>query len=135
MALLLKKFSPAKIFDIEQAVEHSKALLEDWLPKYKFKSWKKRETSGATVTAKDRRDRASEVATALGDANHWHSHGRGITIRDLEGDKIKLRVKDFGLEPDLNSQIRHYHGLFVDYMKTQRMTAAVHCGRNIRRIA
>ena len=135
LALLLKKFSPAKIFDIEQAVEHSKALLEDWLPKYKFKSWKTKETSGKAVTPKDRRERAIEVAKALGDANHWHSHGRGITIRDLESEKIKLKVKDFGDDSDLNTQIRHYHGLFVDYMKKQRMTAAVHCGRSIRRIA
>jgi ClpP class serine protease len=38
LAILLKKFHPAKIFDIEQAVEHSKGLLQDWLPRYKFKN-------------------------------------------------------------------------------------------------
>lgn len=135
LAVLLKKFDPAKLFDIEQAIEHSKSLLEDWLPKYKFKDWTKKETTGAKVTPACRKERAVEVAEALGDAKHWHSHGRGITIRELESDKIKLKVKDFGEDADLNNAIRHYHGLFVDFMQKKSMKAAIHSRRGTRRIA
>lgn len=135
LAILLKKFDPAKLFDIEQAIEHSKSLLEDWLPQYKFKDWTKRESSQKKVTAADRKARAVEVAEALGDAKHWHSHGRGITIRELQSDKIKLKVKDFGEDQELNAAIRHYHGLFVDYMQKRAMKGSIHCRRGIRRIA
>jgi hypothetical protein len=123
------------LFDIEQAVEHSKSLLEGWLPKYKFKDWTKKETTGARVTPSDRKERAIEVAEALGDAKHWHSHGRGITIRELESDKIKLKVKDFGDDKELNPAIRHYHGLFVDYMHKRGMKGATHSRLGIRRVA
>lgn len=135
LAILLQKFNPARIFDIEQAVEHSKALLKDWLPKYKFKNWSERETTKASVAHEDRENRAVEVAEALGDANHWHSHGRGITIRDLEGDKIKLKVIDFGQQRELNNAIRDYHGLLVDYMNKRSMRFAVQGARGVRKIA
>ena len=135
LSLLLKKFDPAKLFHIEQAVEHSKSLLEDWLPRYKFKDWTRKEISKKRVTAADRKARAIEVAKALGDAKHWHSHGRGITIRELQSDKIKLKVRDFGENQELNLAIRHYHGLFIDYLQKRGMKGAIHCRHGIRRIA
>jgi hypothetical protein len=134
LALLLRKFDPAKLFDIEQAVEHSKSLLVDWLTKYKFKDWKQTETRGIAVTPDMKRQRAEQIATILGDAENWHSHGRGITMIDLQGDKIKLKVKDFAETNDLNQTVRHYHGLFTDYMSKLGWTSAIHTARGMRRV-
>jgi hypothetical protein len=129
---LITKFDPAKLFLIEQAVEHSKQLLREWLPKYKFKSWTVKETSGAPVTDTDRQDRADSIASALGDANKWHSHGRGVTMRELADEGIKLKVSNYGDNEELYRNISHYYGLFIDYMRKRRITAALHSSRRLR---
>lgn len=135
MAYLIKRFDPGKLFLIEQSVEHSKALLKDWLPKYKFKNWITHETSQTPVTDLDRQVRANEVAAALGDAKHWHSHGRGVGIRDLTSEKIKLKVVNYGENKALNNIIANYYGLMIDYMRKNRYAGALHSRRRIRRLA
>jgi len=135
LAYLIKRFDPGKLFLIEQAVEHSKALLKDWLPKYKFKNWTVHETSQTPVTDKDRQDRANMIAEALGNAKHWHSHGRGVGIKELTGDAIKLKVGNYGDDDDLNTNIANYYGLLTDYMRRNRYTAALHSRRGLRRLA
>ena len=115
LAYLLKKFDPATLFFLEQAKSHSESLLEDWLPKHKLKDWKKRATSGKTVTPAYKRQRAKAIAKILGDAERWHSHGRGIGIRELTSDEIKLQVVNFGDDAALNAKIRPYYDLFTDY--------------------
>lgn len=134
LAILIKKFDPAKLFDIEQSVDHAKSLLKEWLPKYKFKDWDKGATSGKPVEDGDKVARADEIASVLGDAKRWHSHGRGITIRELESEEIKLKIKDFGSDPKLNATIRHYHGLFIDYLRKRGMRGALHSSRGVRRV-
>jgi Serine dehydrogenase proteinase len=134
LAFLINKFDPAKLFWIEQATEHSKSLLREWLPKYKFKSWTIRETSGAAVTPADREQRADKIAEVLGDAKKWHSHGRGLTIRELESDDIKLKIENYSDNNDLYRNISHYRGLFVDYMGRRQFRAALHTKRGIRRL-
>lgn len=135
VSYLISKFDPAKLFWIEQSIEHSKQLLREWLPKYKLKSWKKRKTSGSVVTEKNRQERADAIATCLGDAARWHSHGRGITIRDLESDEIKLVINNFSKREDLSGNIAHYHGLFTDYLQRRGYNAALHSPRILRRLA
>ena len=135
LAFLMKKFDPAKLFDIEQAIEHSKSLLEEWLPKYKFKDWNVTETKQSPVSPDDKKNRAIEIANILGNAERWHSHGRGITIKELMSEEIKLKVNDFSKNDNLNTLIRNYHGLFVDYMSRRAMTGAIHCRRGLRRIS
>jgi hypothetical protein len=133
LAILIKKFDPAKLFDIEQSVDHAKSLLKEWLPKYKFKDWATTAT-GRPVEADDKIKRAEDIASVLGDAKRWHSHGRGITIRELESEEIKLKIKDFGIDPKLNATIRHYHGLFIDYMRKRGFRGALHSARGVRRV-
>lgn len=133
LAILIKKFDPAKLFDIEQSVDHAKSLLKEWLPKYKFKDWGTTST-GKTVDDNDKIARADEIAAVLGDAKRWHSHGRGITIRELESEEIKLKIKDFGADPKLNATIRHYHGLFIDYLRKRGIRGALHSTRGVRRV-
>jgi hypothetical protein len=135
VAYLIKRFDPAKLFTIEQAIEHSKQLLREWLPKYKFKSWTVKETSGLPVTDADRTQRANEIASALGDAKLWHSHGRGVGIKELTGDAIKLKVKDFRSDATINQNISHYYGLLTDFMARNRHSAALHSRRGLRRLS
>jgi hypothetical protein len=135
LAYLIKRFDPAILFTIEQAIEHSKSLLRTWLPKYKFKSWTVKETSGEPVTAADRQQRADDIATVLGNAEHWHSHGRGIGIKDLESDLIKLKVVNYGDDKALNAIISHYYGLLIDYMRGNGHKSALHSSRGLRKLA
>jgi hypothetical protein len=135
LAYLIKRFDPAILFTVEQAIEHSKSLLRAWLPKYKFKSWTVKETSGEQVTAEDRQQRADDIATILGNAEHWHSHGRGIGIKELESDLIKLKVVNYGDDKALNRNISHYYGLLMDYMRKNGYKSIVHSGRGLRRLA
>ncbi|WP_342362732.1 SDH family Clp fold serine proteinase [Terrarubrum flagellatum] len=134
LAFLIKKFDPAKLFDIEQSIDHAKSLLKDWLPKYKFKDWTETNDRKAPVGEEDKKKRAEEIADVLGNTKRWHSHGRGITIRELASEEIKLKIANFGEEPKLNEAIRHYHGLFVDYLAKKGMRAALHSVRGVRRI-
>lgn len=134
LAVLIKKFDPAKLFDIEQSVDHAKSLLKEWLPKYKFKDWGPNTATGKPVTADDKVTRAEEIAAVLGNPQRWHSHGRGITIRELESEEIKLKIKDFGADPKLNATIRQYHGLFIDYLRKRGIRGALHSARGVRRV-
>ena len=135
LSFLLKKFDPAEIFRVEQSIEHSKSLLTSWLPRFKFKNWRKTETRGIDVTHEIKVQRAAQIAEVLGNAERWHSHGRGISMNDLEGDDIGLKTQDFGADPHLNGLVRHYYGLFRDYMAKLGCASAIHTRNRLRRIA
>ncbi len=135
MSFLVNKFDPAKLFHIEQSIEHAKSLLKEWLPKYKFKDWKTTATNGKKVTKKMKDDRANEVAMILGNTERWHSHGRGISIRELGSEEIKLKVNNFGDDDELNGVVRAYYSLFVDYIQKIGMDAAMHSHRGLKRVA
>lgn len=132
MSYLINKFDPALLFLIEQSIDHSKQLLKEWLPKYKFKNWKVKETSGDKVTKRDREDRADHIATVLGDAKKWHSHGRGISMHELQSEEIKLKVNDYGRDNEMYRNVSHYHGLVVDFMAKLGYSAAIHTERGLR---
>lgn len=134
MSILIKKFDQAQLFHIEQAIKHSQELIEQWLPQYKFKNWQQT-SSGKDVTDDYKLERARLIASVLGDAEHWHSHGRGISMAELESNKIGLKVHDFGAREDLNANITHYHGLFSDFMETSGTNAAIHTRHRMRRVA
>lgn len=135
LAFLVKKFDPAQIFRIQQAVKHGETLISEWLPKYKFRDWKKTSTKGKSVTAQMRKDRAEEIARTLGNASRWHSHGRGISMKELTSSEIKLKIDDFGADSDLSEKIRNYHGLAVDYFKKAGFNAYIHTQLGPRRVA
>ncbi len=112
---LINKFDPAFLFHIEQAIEQGITLITEWLPKYKFKDWKITQTSGKSVTLKMKKERAEAIAETLGDATIWHSHGRGIGMKELGGEDIKLIIDDFSKDEELNTMIRNYHALALEY--------------------
>jgi len=82
-----------------------------------------------------RQKRADDIATILGDAKRWHSHGRGVSIKELESDEIKLKVVNYGKDKALNSLISNYYGLFRDYLQKMGYEGALHSSRGIRRLA
>lgn len=135
LAYLIKNFDPAQLFHIEQAVQHGVSLITEWLPKYKFKDWKNTGTRGKRVTEAMRKQRATKIAKTLGDASKWHSHGRGIPMKELTGSDVKLIVDDFGVEAELNSLVRNYHGLAVDYFGKMNLMAYIHSNLGLRRVA
>lgn len=134
MAYLISKFDPAKLFFIEQAKDHAIELLKEWLPKHKFKDWSKTCSRGVPVDEAMKKERASQIAEVLGDPERWHSHGRGIGIRELESDEIKLVVENFADTPVLNSAVRGYYDLAIDYLGKTGMPNAIHSQLGIRRL-
>ncbi len=135
MAYLIKNFDPGQLFLFEQAIEHGKTLITEWLPKYKFKSWDKHSTTGKRVTDTDKKTRAAKIAEILGDASRWHSHGRGISMRALSSSDLKLKIKDFGANHGLNELIRNYHGLAIDYFDRLGHRAYIHSQLGNKRLA
>lgn len=115
LTLLIEKFDPAELYHYEQARELSIALLKEWLVKYKFKLWAKTQTRKRPVTQAMKKRRAEFVARILNDTQRWHSHGHGISMEVLRRD-VKLQIRDFGLESQLNGEIRIYYRLLSDYM-------------------
>lgn len=134
LLFLTKNFEPAKMFVIQQAKNHAEDLIKEWLPKYKFKNWKKTETKKKTVTPTIKKARAASIAEILGDAEKWHSHGRGITMKELGGREIKLKIEDFGQDTDLNANIRQYYDLLLDYGLRTGSQYAIHSRNGLRRI-
>jgi hypothetical protein len=120
LAYLLTKFDPARLFHLEQARNHSISLLQAWLPKHKFKNWKRTKSRRVAVTRAMRKARAKEIATILGNPSRWHSHGRGIGIKELSSSEIKLKVVNFGENAALNAEIGTYWSLFQDYCVKMR---------------
>lgn len=135
LAYLVNNFDPARLFHIEQAINHGRTLITEWLPKYKFKNWKQTNSDKTKVTAAMKKVRAEKIATVLGDAKKWHSHGRGISMNQLSGASIKLEIDNFGDDPGLNDVIRNYHGLCVDYYTHKTgIKGYIHSPQGMRRV-
>lgn len=126
LVFLLDKFDPAELYLFEQARELSKALLKEWLVKYKFKNWTRTESRGKVVTQAMRTKRALDVAQRLDNASHWHSHGRGIAMEVLRDD-LRLRIEDFGANRSLGCAVRAYHRVLGDYSSRVDHEAVLHC--------
>ncbi len=126
--LLISAFDQAELYQYEQSRELSIALLKEWLVKYKFKNWKKTETRNKTVTNRMRAGRAAQIAKILNKTERWHTHGHGISMEVLRKD-LKLKIDDFGEEPNLDKKIRDYYDLLDDYMLKRGNKGVLHMDR------
>lgn len=126
LEFLVRKFDPAELFALEQAKNHSADLIKKWLCEYKFKDWTIRESSGEAVDDDYKKQRASEIASLLGDATEWNSHGRGIPLNVLDSERVRLKIENFGKSPELNKAVREYYDLFVDYCGKNGKNVAIH---------
>ncbi|MDE0309701.1 MAG: hypothetical protein OXI60_07730 [Acidiferrobacterales bacterium] len=122
---ILLNFDQGELYSYEQARDLSLSLLEEWLVKYKFKTWKITAKKGKKVTLSMKKERAREIATKLNDARRWNSHGIGINMERLRKD-LNLKIDDFGEFDELNDSIKSYHKLLNDYMHKRSHRAIVH---------
>ena len=126
LEFLVRKFDAAELFALEQAKKHSEDLIVKWLCQYKFKDWTERETTGVEVDDEYKSDRALEIAQLLGNPKVWNSHGRGIPRSVLISEQVRLKINDFGTDPELNRAVRQYYDLFVDYLSKIGGDIAIH---------
>ena len=122
------------MFFIEQAQAHAIELLKEWLPKHKFKDWTVTATNGVAVDDSMKKNRADEIAQILGKPERWHSHGRGIGIKELASDEIKLVVKNYGDDPTQEQAIRGYYDLVIDYFGKVQASNGIHGSLGVRRL-
>ena len=123
--VLLQQLDLAELHSFEEARELSNSLLKEWLAQYKFKDWIKTEAREVAVTSELRQSRALEVAKLLMDHQRWHWHGRPISMEVLRRD-VRLRIDDFGEDPELSRRVKEYHQFLADYMGKIGVIGAVH---------
>lgn len=101
----------------EQARDLTIALLKEWLVKYKFKNWSthNKTKKGQPVTQAEKDERATEIASDLGNNKIWHSHGRSIGIFALTN-ILKLQIEDYSTDTTLKPLIREYNDLICQYI-------------------
>lgn len=115
---ILRDQNLAVLRSYEQARDLSINLLEEWLVKYKFKTWTKHRTDaaklGKKVTDQEKKARAKEIAALLCNNKVWHSHGRLIghdRLRDL----VRLEIDDYSADLEMRALIREYHDPLNEY--------------------
>jgi hypothetical protein len=104
---MLNNISPGELQSAENALAFARQLVTDWLTRYKFRPWVTHASTGAAVTAEERKTRAEEIAGRLCDHAHWLTHGRSIRLDDLQA--MRLKVTDYSTLPDLADALRRYH--------------------------
>lgn len=125
---MLRQLDVGELYQFEQARELSVELLIKWLSQYKFKNWKKTETSKKRVTESTKQTRAKAIAHILNDPERWHSHGRGIGIETLRKE-LKLQIEDYSENQPLAEAIRDYFSLLMDYLHRQNRVYFIHTER------
>jgi hypothetical protein len=115
--IILKDFDLAELRAYEQAKELTIDLLERWLVKYKFKNWKKKEKSGASVTKEMKKERAQEIAKKLSDNNLWKSHGRPINMDRLVNE-LNLKITDYS-KLSIKDDVKSMYEILFDYTRKQ----------------
>lgn len=114
----LKDLDLGEIRSFEQARDLTTDLLTKWLVKYKFKNWTHHHDS-ALVTHEEKNDRAVEIAKELSDNKKWKSHGKGISIAELQS--LKLRIEDYSRNTELRSLIRDYYNTMDEYVRMKNI--------------
>jgi len=106
---ILQAISPGELQSAQNALDFAKALVTQWLVRYKFKNWEKHASTGEPVTNQQKEERAAEIADELCDHGRWLTHARSIKLDDLE--KMRVRITDYSKNPELTDAIRRYHTL------------------------
>lgn len=117
--VMLQNQDLAMLSQYEQAKNLTVTLLKRWLIDYKWKDWTTHQSNpakiGQPVTPEEKEARAEEVAVALGNNKHWHSHNRMIGIETLRS-SIKLKIEDYSNDPKLQPIIRSYNDLITEWI-------------------
>lgn len=114
----LKELDLGEIRSFEQARDLTTDLLTKWLVNYKFKNWTNH-NDGSPVTKEEKEVRAVEIAKELSDNKKWKSHGKGISIAELQA--LKLKVEDYGKDTKLRHLIRDYYNAMDEYVRMKNI--------------
>lgn len=106
---ILQGISPGEIQSAENALEFARALVTEWLGRYKFKNWSHHSTTGQPVTEDEKKARAAEIAGQLCDHSKWLTHGRSIKLDDFAA--MRLLITDYSQSAELCEAIRRYYTL------------------------
>lgn len=106
---ILQSISPGEIQHFENAQNFSKILVKNWLSAYKFKYWENHSSTGKPVTQQEKENQADVIANKLCKHSDWLTHGRSIRISDLE--RMGLKIRNYGSEPELHEAIDRYFTL------------------------
>ena len=99
-ATMVAQVSPGELVGVENAFKFAGDLVIEWLPRHKFRDWKKTETRGIPVTEEMKKKAAQNVVKSLSNHKKWRSHGRSIKIDDLEA--MGLKVQRIDESPDVS---------------------------------
>jgi hypothetical protein len=117
--IILQNQDLAMLSRYEQAKNLTITLLKKWLVEYKFKDWTTHGTNpaklGKPVTIEEKNKRAAEIASALSDNKHWHSHGRMIGVLELTRG-LRLKIEDYSKDATLRPLILAYSDFETDYI-------------------
>lgn len=114
----LKGLDLGEIRSFEQARDLTTDLLTKWLATYKFKKWASH-SNNTCVTSDEKQQRAVEIATELSDNKKWKSHGKGISIAELQA--LKLKIEDYSKNQDLRVLIRDYYNAMDEYVRMKNL--------------
>ena len=131
---LVNRFDPGLLYDIKSSIERCEELLEEWLPKYKFKDWLV-DSEGNKVTEERKQARAVAIAKALGNRERWRSHGKGIGIQDLAEADIKLKIDDFGQDAEASDLLKAYYSTTLQLMGRGNLSGVIHTNTRLRRLS
>lgn len=93
-ATMIAQISPGELGGTDNALNFAVDLVEEWLPKYKFKNWNITETTNKPVTDEMKVKRAKEIVKDLINHKKWRTHGRSLKIHDLEAIGLKIKRVD-----------------------------------------
>lgn len=117
--LILQHQDLATLARYEQTRDLTITLLKKWLVEYKFRDWTHHGSDpikkGQPVTEEEKKERAEQIARALGDNKIWLSHGRMIGPKTLL-DVLKLRINDYSADEIFRPLLRSYNDLLTDYI-------------------
>ena len=107
---ILRHIDPKDIGNAYNASDYSINLVQDYLYKYKFKTWLTHESTGNPVTDPERQERAKQVAEILCKHSLWKSHSNGIN-RDIAESLCMLKITKTEDIPGLDRAIRRFWAL------------------------
>lgn len=110
------------------ASQYSETMAAQFLSRYKFRKWNRRETSGTIVSEEDRVNRAKEIASLLGSHDHWKSHGHALTRQVLV---TELQLKVDQPDPRLGRAMARMWALLA-YMFDKTPLIKILCSANYR---
>lgn len=118
--VLLEKLDLGELQRFEEARQLSIDLLQKWLLQYKFKDWTVTKTNKTPVTEAMKQNRAKEIAEALSDHQRWHSHARGIPMKELRSENLRLQIDDFGENESLATKIKQYFSIAQEFRRAKK---------------